>query len=206
MKSGLITAFVALICLLAPVQALAKLPQADVDAQMLPGLAAGTAAPDISVLTPEGEPADFASLSGEKGLVLVFVRSVRWCPFCRKQLLALNEISDDVRAAGYGLVALSYDAPSDLAKFKAKRKMTYEFVSDPGSTAIRAFGLLNADHKPDSKAYGVPHPAIYLIGADQQIKGRLMEEGFKKRPPASAVLDMVSMDPMPVSAVQINND
>lgn len=188
--SGAIAAIAAMMMSAAPAYARDTATQSGEVSEI--GLPAGVVAPEISVVDSEGSSGDLASIMGDKGVVLAFVRSVRWCPFCRKQLMQLNDIADDVRAQGYELVSISYDEPKDLAKFKKKRKLNYQFVSDPGSQAIQDFGLLNTDYEPGTKAYGVPHPAIYLITPDRQIQAKLMEEGFKVRPPSSAVLAMIA--------------
>jgi hypothetical protein len=38
---------------------------------------------------------------------------------------------------------------------------------------------------------GIPHPAIYIIGADGVVIEKLYEEGYRTRPPAELVIAAV---------------
>ncbi|MFC7291505.1 peroxiredoxin family protein [Hirschia litorea] len=147
----------------------------------------------LSVIGSDGEKADFDSLKGDKGLVVAFVRSADWCPYCKKQMIDLDAIAESVATQGYPLVAVSYDAPEKLAKFKMKNELSYTLASDTGSANIKAFGLLNDAYKEGSKAHGVPHPAVYIIDNEGVVKAKLMEEGFKNRPASEVVFQAVDV-------------
>jgi peroxiredoxin len=155
------------------------------------GVARGVEAPAIVGTDQSGAPATFASLKGENGLVIAFVRSADWCPFCQKQMQDLNTIEDDLKARGFGLAALSYDSVDKLEKFAKAKKITYTLVSDPESKVIDAFGLRNLEVAGNKRFDGIPHPAIYVIGADGQILDKLYEEKYTKRPPTDLVVKAV---------------
>ncbi len=155
------------------------------------GIATGKPAPAISGTMQTGQPADFASLRGEKGLVLAFFRSADWCPFCKQQLKDLNTIADDLDARGFKLAALSYDSVDTLAKFAKANKIAFSLVSDPHSTVIDAFGVRNLDVAGSKRFDGIPHPAIFIIGADGVVLQKLYEESYTKRPPTDLVLKTV---------------
>mgnify|MGYP000861745880 CR=1 FL=1 len=148
----------------------------------------GTRAPALSVTTPGGAAATLRDLAGPKGVVLVFYRSARWCPYCQAQLLSLRDAPDALARRGYKLAAISYDAPDVLARFTAQRDINYPLLSDAGSRTIDAFGLRDPQYKPGSLAYGVPQPAIFIVSRDGLIRAKLAEEGYKTRPPLEAVL------------------
>lgn len=155
------------------------------------GPAVGVAAPAIAGADQTGAAVSFASLKGEKGLVIAFVRSADWCPFCKKQLEDLNTIADDLEGRGFKLVALSYDSVDTLAKFAKSKKLAYTLVSDPKSQVIDAFGLRNMDMAGSARMNGIPHPAIFVIGADGKVLAKLREESYRKRPPTTVVLKAV---------------
>lgn len=160
------------------------------------GMSVGQAIPaengvSLALKNEMAEDVSFQDLKGENGVVVAFVRSADWCPFCKKQLVDLEKIASQLSEQGYPLVSISYDAPEKLAAFKAKRKLSYTLASDTASANIKAFGLLNEKYEMGSKAYGIPHPAIYIIGNDGIVKAKLMEEGFKKRPASDLVLETV---------------
>jgi peroxiredoxin len=152
------------------------------------GVAVGVQAPAIAGTAQDGKPVTFADLRGEKGLVIAFVRSADWCPFCRQQLKDLNTIADDVEARGFKLAALSYDRVETLARFAKSNKIAYTMISDPKSAVIDAFGIRNREVAAGSRMDGIPHPAIYILAADGRILDKLYEESYKKRPPTDVVL------------------
>ncbi|ACT59931.1 peroxiredoxin family protein [Hirschia baltica] len=160
------------------------------------GLAVGKAVPTvedeaIGVVSSAGDVTSLPALMGEKGVTVAFVRSADWCPYCKKQMIDLDKIAPQLEKLGFPLVALSYDAPETLAKFKEKHELSYTFVSDTDSANIKAFGLLNEKYEVGSRAYGIPHPAVMVISSDNVIVEKLMEEGYKKRPASEAVLEAV---------------
>jgi peroxiredoxin Q/BCP len=152
------------------------------------GLADGAVAPEIAAVTSDGTAARLASIAGENGTILVFVRSADWCPFCKKQLIELESAVTPLKAAGWSLAALSYDSAETLAAFKDENALSYALLSDEDSSVIRDFGLFNEESKEGSRFYGIPHPAIVFIGSDGLVKETLREEGYKDRPPADLIL------------------
>lgn len=155
------------------------------------GPAVGTKVPPISATDVTGASVSVAGLSGKNGVVLVFFRSAKWCPYCQKQLIELKDAKAPLAARGYTLVALSYDPPEVLTGFAAKQQIPYAFLSDNQSKTIDAFKLRDPQYKPDSYAYGVPMPAIFVISPKGVVRAKLAEEGYKTRPPVAAVLAAV---------------
>lgn len=153
------------------------------------GLADRTQAPAVALVDTAGATQTFASLAGTRGTVVAFVRSADWCPYCKKQLIDLNAAAAPLAAAGWTLVAVSYDPVETLAAYKADKNLSYELLSDEGSVAIKAFNLLNTDMKPGSRFEGIPHPAILFIEADGEIVTTLREDGYKNRPAVELVIE-----------------
>lgn len=161
------------------------------EAEPMIGVEAGTEAPAISALTTSGESVDLSGITGENGAVLVFSRSLDWCPFCKAQAIELEDVKADLEAAGWSLNLITYDAPETLAAFAADESLTYTFLSDTGSATIEAFGLRNHDVKAGSRFDGIPHPAIVYITADGTVAGMQREEGYRDRPPSENIPAMV---------------
>ncbi len=136
----------------------------------------------------DGEPQTLDSLAGEKGLVLFFVRSLDWCPYCKVQALDLNNRSAEFTDLGYNVATISYDDEGVLKTFSDKYQITFSALSDQGSDVIKAFGLLNEEYEADSFAYGVPHPVVFVIYPDQTIGAKYAEEGYKERPNLNTIL------------------
>lgn len=143
-----------------------------------------------------GDAPGFADLKGENGMVLFFVRSVDWCPYCKAQVIEASGAYDDFAALGLEPVYLSYDTAEKQAAFAAQRDIAGSFVSDPQSDIIKAFGLLNTNHQPGEFGYGIPFPAIFILNGDGVVQARLYEEdyltnakSYQQRPAIEIVLE-----------------
>jgi peroxiredoxin len=156
------------------------------------GPAVGARIPDnFAAKDHAGTPVGLADIVGPRGVVLAFVRSASWCPYCQKQMIDLKAAAAPLSAQGYRLAVLSYDSPQVLAAFAQKQGIGYTLLSDEKSAMIDAFGLRDPQYPPTSKAYGVPRPAIFVIDAAGVVRGKLAEDDYKVRPPVDAVIEAV---------------
>lgn len=157
------------------------------------GPAVGSKAPAIAATATDaaGKPASLKSIRGDKGTVLIFFRSVKWCPYCQHQMIEFKAATAPLAQRGYRLAAISYDDTATQAAFAAKEGITLTFLSDPGSKTIDAWSLRDPQYKPDSFAFGVPRPAIFVLDAKGVIRAKLAEDGYKVRPSVEAVLAAV---------------
>ena len=154
---------------------------------------AGTSAPAVAALTVSGDAVDLAGITGENGAVLVFSRSLDWCPYCKAQALELETVKADLEAAGWSLNLITYDSPETLAGFASEKSLTYTLLSDTESATIDAFGLRNTEVSAGSRFDGIPHPAIVYIRANGEVAGVQKEEGYKDRPPTEGIPQLVSL-------------
>ena len=155
------------------------------------GPAIGARAPALAVTDSKGGARTLPSLTGKKGVVLVFFRSARWCPFCQHQLIDLKALQAPLAQRGYTLAALSYDKPDALDAFAQKQDIAYTLVSDEGSKAIDAYALRDPQYAKGGFADGVPRPSIFVIDAKGVVRGKLALEGYKVRPGNDDVLKAV---------------
>ena len=144
---------------------------------------------DISSLDQNGIRQSFEALKGEKGLVILFIRSVDWCPYCQGQIMSISESLQEFTNAGYKVATISYDPPETLKSFSDKRDIDFTLLSDPQSEIIKAFDILDPVQKAGTRFYGIPHPTIYVIDSNGIITSVLAEEGYKKRPGLQDVLN-----------------
>jgi peroxiredoxin len=156
----------------------------------------GPLGPGIGSTVPE--LARFEPLMGEEGATIVFVRSIDWCPYCKSQVQELAEMGQDFAEEGKPLVFVSYDTAAKQAAFSQNQGIEARFIADEGSELIEAFGLLNENHRPGSRAYGIPHPAVIIIDEEGVVEAKLYEEGYvtndksyRNRPAAETILDAV---------------
>ena len=151
----------------------------------------GRKAPALVARDAAGQQASLASIAGPKGVVLVFTRSAKWCPYCQNQLIALKDAEGELKRRGFRIAALSYDPPAILAGFAKQRAIPYALLSDEGSRTIDAFGLRDPAYGPGHYAHGVPKPAIFILAPDGRILAKLAEDGYRTRPTNEAVLEAV---------------
>lgn len=171
----------------ATVLAIATFAAAPAVAQ-IPGPAIGSTVPKLEAVSVEGKAVGLSDIAGPKGTVLVFFRSAKWCPFCQAQLIALKDAMGPLKQRGYTLAAISYDPPDVLAGFAKRQSISYVLLSDTNSRMIDAFKLRDPQYKPDSFAYGVPQPSIFVISPNGIVQSKLAEEGYKNRPPVATVI------------------
>ena len=144
------------------------------------GLPLGAMVPEFSALDQDGKTQSLATIRGPKGTLLVFLRSVDWCPFSKAQVLEIERNLDNVHAQGLGDAAIVVDDPGSVRDFTNRNRIRFPLLSDPDSRVIREFGVLNATVPKDTAVYGVPHPGIVLIDASGRVKKKYFEKDFKQ--------------------------
>lgn len=162
------------------------------------GPAVGETIPhDLTLADADGTAQDFDSLVGEQGMALFFVRSLDWCPFCKKQATDVNERYDEFTKRGLSVVVVSYDAPEKLKAFSAANDFAPVALSDANIDAINAFGIRNEQHT-EGRFYGIPHPVVFIVDTDKTVVAKFYEEDFAtnnrsyaKRPAVDVILDGV---------------
>lgn len=175
------TLVAASLVLAAPIMT-AETDTADAEAVVAIGPAIGSAAPEFSAVRSDGEDVSLADITGENGAVLVFSRSLDWCPFCTKQAVELNSVASTMSDAGWPMSLITYDTVEILADYKESEEIAYTLLSDTDSATIDAFGLRNTEVTAGSRFDGIPHPAIVFIDAEGTVVEMLREEGFRVRP------------------------
>jgi peroxiredoxin len=143
---------------------------------------------DLSLQDYDEKMRSFSDLTGSKGLVLVFVRSANWCPYCQKQLIELDESTERFKEWGYNVVSVSYDTPGDMQRFVTTQKPKLTLLSDPRSKSIRAFGILNEEVAKGTRSYGVPYPGVYIVDKNKKVQATFFKEGYKDRPATRDIL------------------
>jgi hypothetical protein len=91
-----------------------------------------------------------------------------------------------VRDAGYGLAAISYDAPETLKAFAAKHGITFPLLSDAGSKTITAWGIRN--EQATGRTAGIPHPGTFMIDRKGLVVSRSFEQPYQERRSATSLL------------------
>ncbi|MBO6784061.1 MAG: redoxin domain-containing protein [Alphaproteobacteria bacterium] len=98
------------------------------------------------------------------------------------QAVAWNNRIDEVHDLGYEVATVTYDNVGKLRRLAGRAKIRYPLLSDVNSDVIRAFDLLAENYPPGSFYYGVPHPAIIVLGPDGTVTHRFSESHYVRRP------------------------
>jgi peroxiredoxin len=157
-------------------------------AQLAPG---AKAPPTFKAIDAGGKSRTLGSLSGQKGTVLVFIRSAKWCPYCQAQLKTMKALQAPLAKRGYSLAALSYDSPGELAKFARAQTIGYSLLSDSKSTVIDAFGVRDPAYGKGSFAHGVPKASTYVIDRSGTVRWRTIATDYKARDDNAKILAAV---------------
>jgi peroxiredoxin len=107
-------------------------------------LAAGTRAPDFSLLSAPDQTVTLAQFAG-KPLILAFYPA-DWSPVCGDQMALYNEILPEFQRFGAALVGVSVDGEWCHAAFAEARKLRFPLLADfePKGAVSRAYGAYRA--------------------------------------------------------------
>ena len=96
-------------------------------------------APDIELLMLDGSKLRLAELRGRPVLVTFWATT---CVGCRREVPHLIELYEKYHPQGFELlaIAMSYDPPVQVARFKKEKKLPYRIALDVDGAAARAFG------------------------------------------------------------------
>jgi peroxiredoxin len=141
------------------------------------------ALPDQTGRLVEIDPAS----SGERAMV-VFVRSVGWCPYCRTQVAELQRNLPAFRAAGVQPYVITPDPAEVIAQFTTNHGVTIPVLADTDSVVIRRFGILNTLIEPDEPRYGIPFPGIYVTDRAGIVEQRYFNREYRVRESSADLL------------------
>lgn len=153
-----------------------------------PGLPVGAKFPPVRAIHDGSKINNIEPLIGAKGMVFIANRSADWCPYCMAQFVQLQQHLESFRDAGIAVVALTYDSPQLQREFIEKNAIAYPFLSDIDAATVQALGILNEEYEPGDRAYGIPHPGIFVVDLDSEIVGKIFVDGYEKRVDAASVL------------------
>lgn len=204
MTMTFLSSALALLVLLAQ-PTLAQPPSQKIDVSRL-GPQVGQLVPDFRLQDAQGKVWTRDSIMGPKGAMVVFSRSVDWCPYCKTQVIELQSRLGALRAQGLGLAVITYDSPAVMADFSRRRGITFPLLSDPGSEAIKAYGVLNTTVAAGTTNYGIPFPGTFLIDGTGKVTSRFFEEAYQERNTVSTIMIALGNARTPAAARRIETD
>ena len=166
----------------------------------------GEVVPDFSLQDSQGRVQTRDSIMGPNGAMIVFSRSLDWCPYCKTQSIGLQTQLSQLTTQGLGVAVITYDSPAVMADFARRRGITFPLLSDPGSETIKAYGILNTTVAADNNNYGIPFPGTLVIDRDGRVTQRFFEEAFQERQTVSTILLALGSGGTPTTATRVETE
>ncbi|MEJ6061183.1 thioredoxin-dependent thiol peroxidase [Aliivibrio salmonicida] len=150
-------------------------------------LAAGSPAPDISLLDQNGETISLSDLKGKKVLFYFYPKAMT--PGCTVQAQGLRDVKAELDAHNVVVLGVSIDAVKRLGKFIERDQLNFTLLSDEDHSAADAFGVWG-EKKFMGKVYDGLHRISFLINEDGIIEHVFTK--FKTKTHHEVVLDYLN--------------
>jgi len=93
-----------------------------------------------------------------------------------------------LKKAGLGVAAVSYDPQALLKRFADAHHIDYPLLSDQGSAVIRKYGILNTNIPEGNMFFGIPFPGDFVLAPDGTITHKHFLPNYQTRPTAAGIL------------------
>jgi peroxiredoxin len=155
----------------------ARGPESRVRSDVETALALGDELPSFALRALDGRILTREDLVGRRTL-LVFERSLDWCPFTKARVLALREAFQTTPDLEIVWVMSDTQINERTRLFIGELGLADRilFLADPKSSLIRQLGLLKPD--AESLEVGVPHPTTLLLDPSGRIRFLDVREDF----------------------------
>ena len=101
----------------------------------------GFLAPDFSLNTPGGETIRLADLRGQAILVNLWAT---WCPPCREEMRAIEEVYEEYREQGFTVLAVNMtyqDDPIRVMPFVEEQQLSFPILLDESGEMAHAYQM-----------------------------------------------------------------
>ena len=152
--------------------------------------------PIANVYSTKGKEVRLDSVVNSKPTVLIFYRG-GWCPYCKRQLGAIQEIETEIKNLGYQIIVLSADHYSTAPKVVDKKELTYQIYSDFEQKAAKKYGIsfvlgektykkyknayqLDIEKWGQNDRHELPVPSVFII-KEKRIQYSYINPDYKTR-------------------------
>lgn len=169
-------------------------------------MAVNATAPEFKAKDQDGKEISLSDLRQKGAVVVVFYRG-NWCPYCNKELKALQDSLQHITAQGASVVAISPEASEGIDKTIAKTGASFPVLHDADVKIATAY---NVSYEVDEKTRAMylqkwnvdflqinqqtetavlPVPAVYIISKEGKIIYRFFDKNITKRPSVKELVD-----------------
>jgi peroxiredoxin Q/BCP len=127
----------------------------------------GKAAPAFTLKDQDGKAVSLASFKGQKGVVLYFYPRDD-TPGCTKEACGFRDSNKELQKLGFEVIGVSADGDASHQKFRAKYKLPFTLLSDPGNKVMEKYGAYGEKMMYGKKTTGVIRSTV-LIGKDGKV-------------------------------------
>ena len=148
-------------------------------------IAAGTSAPDFTLVDELGERVTKSTFAGQTAVFVFYPNA--FSPVCTDQFQVYEEVLDEFAEQGATLYGVSCDSSWSQKAFKEKLGISIPQLSDfePKGAASRAFG---AYFEPG----GFSNRAIVVLGPDGVVLGSHLADNPGELPGANIIFDLLA--------------
>jgi len=138
-------------------------------------LKTGSAAPDFSLQSLNGDWVKLSELRGNN-VLMIFYRG-HWCPFCVGHLQDIQTMLPELEKRGYQILAISPDDATGMQKMADRMDRPYQFLSDIDLNVTDLYGIRKDEE--------LPHPAMILLDQQGIVQWFYVGEDYQQRPSAN---------------------
>jgi peroxiredoxin len=153
-----------------------------------PGPAVGSHFPGLQASYQGRTITLIEEFAGANGTAFIASRSFDWSPYCKRQIIQLQETKAAFNAAGISMVAITYDEPALQQAFIENHNITIPVLSDTNALSFKTLGILNKNYSPGDFEYGIPHPGMIVIDPHGIVVGKLFLQAYSSRVDSTAAL------------------
>lgn len=160
------------------------------------GLFINSKAPDFRLKDQNDEWISLKDLRKKGPVVVMFYRGY-WCPFCNRQLKALQDSLSLIKDKGASLVALTEESSVGIDTTIIRTGATFPLLTDVDGKMAAAYAVsFKVDDRTVSrykmagidllktnnqKEATLPVPAVYIVNKEGTITYRYFDENYRKR-------------------------
>jgi peroxiredoxin len=170
----------------------------------------GDHAADFELPDANGNLVKLSELLANGPVVLSFYRG-GWCPYCNRQLQAVQQALPQIREQGGQMVAVAPELPDNVKATQEKNSAKYTMLSDKGNAVAREYGIVfrisdkvipfydqffDIEQYNGDRSYELPLAATFVIDPDGVIRYAFLDADYKQRAePAAIVAALAALQP-----------
>lgn len=159
--------------------------------------------PDFNLPSINGDQVSGKSLLGDSRFLIVSFYRGGWCPYCQRELEAINESLEEFKKLGAATVAITPETPDNAKQTQSKHAPDLTILFDDNCEFAEKVGLafelpetlketykqdLDIDVEEYNGNFRLPVPATYVMDANMKVIKRHLDIDYKERLDPSEII------------------